>query len=302
MDNKKTTITVIVLSLLTFGAYYLYNRKKTSSSTDNNTKPNTHTSPPNSNVTNNNVNFCDTLGEPLENYIDKFTWYKSAYYSKDVFPKNCSNFQITDIVNEPNFGLGDGFKNNLNGGIIISNNVYGTQPVRAYFLRGNVGGIKCKVLMTLDYISAAYYDYDTNELKGYNGGIYFTKNFAKNKCKNIPYIVINGLGNDPIKTTIMDKQNPLMLPYLQQAASSYNAFIYGKDWNGSYDLSGTDFMKPTSQIESQIAQEAMNAWNDMKMGNNDTGIIDVGVGTHNETRICSDGTQSVGGRCADDMS
>jgi hypothetical protein len=290
MDSKKTTITVIVLSLITLGAYYIFNKKKVA------TTPNigTPTLPQN---TNTNVNFCDTLGEPLEKYLDKFTWYKSAYYSKDVFPKNCSNYQVTDIVNEPNFGVGDGFKNNLNGGIIISNNVYGTQPVRAYFLRGNIGGIKCKVLMTLDYISAAYYDYDTNELKGYNGGIYFTKDFAKYKCKNIPYIVINGLGNDPIKITIMDKQNPLMLPYLQQAASSYNAFIYGKDWDGSYDLRGADFMKPTSQIESQIAKEAMNAWNDMKMGNNDTNI-----GTQNETRICSDGAKGVGGRCPEDMS
>jgi hypothetical protein len=249
-----------ITSLVGAIGYFAYNHFKKNDVTNTTPTP-TPNSTPNQN-TNTNVNFCDTLGEPLKDYLDKFTWYKSAYYSKDVFPKNCSNYQVTDIVDEPNFGLGDGFKNNLNGGIIISNNVYGTQPVRAYFLRGNVGGIKCKVLMTLDYISAAYYDYDTNELKGYNGGIYFTKNFAKNRCKNIPYFIINGIGNDPIKTTIMDKQNPLMLPYLQQAASSYNAFIYGKDWNGSYDLSGADFMKPTNPIEAQIAKAAEEAFNE----------------------------------------
>ena len=174
-------------------------------------------------------------------------------------------------------------------GIFIQN-TNGIQPVRAYFLRGNVGGIKCKVLLAMDLISAAYYDYDTNELKGYNAGIYFTKNFQKYKCKNNPYIIIKGSENDPVKMTIMDKQNPLMMPYLQQAASQYNAFIYGKDWNGSYDLSGADFMKPTNQIESLIAREATAAWNNAGVWANDT------------IRICSDGTQSLGGRCSDDMS
>lgn len=207
------------------------------------------------------TNFCETLGKPLENYVDKFSWYKSALpIDRYNFPKNCRNWIIKDIIDTPTFEVGNGFKNNLNGGIIISNNYDGTSPVRGYYVGGNVGGIKCRVLITMDYLGVAYYDYDTCELKGYNAGIYYTKDFSKYKCKNIPFAFIEGTQNDPAKMTIMDRQNPLMLPYLIKAASEYNAFITGKDWNGGYDLSGTDFMKPTNAIESAVAQEALASY------------------------------------------
>ena len=258
MDSKKTTITIIVLSLFTLGAYYIYNKNKVSQ------KNTSDVGTTDTNVTNQptniqNTKYCESEGEPLANYLDKFSLNQGAIYDIKVtnYPKNCRHLIVKDIVDTKNFEVGDGFKNNLNGGIIISNNSFGTQPVRGYYVGGNVGGIRCRVLLSGQLTSAAYYDYDTCDFKGYNSGIYYTKDFAKYKCKNIPYVFIKGSQNDPIKIIPPDKQNPLMLPYLQQAATQYNAFIYGKDWDGSYDLSGTDFYKPTNQIESLIAQEAL---------------------------------------------
>jgi hypothetical protein len=297
MDSKKTTITIIVLSLLTFGAYYLYNRKKVSQ-TNTNDVGTTDTNVTNQPTNTQNTKYCESEGEPLANYLDKFSLHQGAIQNIAImnYPKNCRNWIVKDIVNEANFEVGDGYKGNLNGGIVISQDYYGIKQ-KGYYVGGNVGGIRCRVLLSGSFNSAAYYDYDTCDFKGYNSGIYYTKDFAKYKCKNIPYVFIKGSQNDPIKIIPPDKQNPLMLPYLQQAATQYNAFIYGKDWDGSYDLSGTDFYKPTNQIESLIAQEAMNAWNDMKMGNNDTNI-----GTQNEIRICGNGGKGVGGRCPEDMS
>jgi hypothetical protein len=261
MDSKKTTITIIVLSLLTFGAYYFYNKNKVVDSTspnNNNTIDENNPTKPTKPTKAQTTKYCEGEGEPLDNYLDKFTLHQGAIQDIAIvnYPKNCRNWIVKDIVNEANFEVGNGYKGNLNGGIVISQDYYGIKQ-KGYYVGGNVGGIRCRVLLSDSFNSAAYYDYDTCDFKGYNSGIYYTKDFAKYKCKNIPYVFIKGSQNDPIKIIPPDKQNPLMLPYLQQAATQYNAFIYGKDWDGSYDLSGTDFYKPTNQIESLIAQEAL---------------------------------------------
>jgi hypothetical protein len=60
----------------------------------------------------------------------------------------------------------------------------------------------------------------------------------------------------------LDNTNPLIMGYLTKAANDYNSFIHGKGWDGSYDVITPNFYIPTNSVESQIASESRQAFDD----------------------------------------